>query len=83
MRETIDIPLALLKKLNLHDGEKVVGELHGNIVRFSVIEVEASPPSEDRILKGLAFLDQWKGIGKNILNKDFTDDPRAEYLLNR
>jgi antitoxin component of MazEF toxin-antitoxin module len=83
MRDTVDIPINLLKELNLHDGEKVVGETRGNVVRFSVVEVTDELPSEERIEKGLAFLEKWKGIGKNMLNKDYSDDPRAEYLLNR
>ena len=83
MNKTIDIPLKSLTQLDLHDGEKVVGELHGNIVRFTVVKVEETPPSKTQIQKGLAFLEKWKGIGKNLLERDLLDDPRAEYLLNR
>ena len=83
MRETIDIPISLLKELNLHDGEKVVGETRGNVVRFSVVEVKDEISTEERIQKGIAFLEKWKGVGKNILNKNLSDDPRAEYLINR
>lgn len=83
MRETIDIPISLLKELNLHDGEKVVGETRGNVVRFSVVEVKVEISTEERIQKGIDFLEKWKGVGKNILNKNLSDDPRAEYLINR
>ncbi len=83
MNEIVDIPSKFLTQLNLHDGEKAVGELHGDVVRFTVVRAEEKPPSKLQVQNGLAFLEKWKGIGKNLLEKDLSNDPRAEYLLSR
>ena len=82
MRETIDIPLSALSKLDLLEGEKVVGELHGNKVRFTVIKVEQQEPKENAVQ---AFLQEWSGIlkTKRISKQDHAGDPRMLYYIDK
>ncbi len=51
MNEIVDIPSKFLTQLNLHDGEKAVGELHGDVVRFTVVRAEERIPSKLQVQK--------------------------------
>ena len=82
MRETIDIPLSALNQLDLHDGEKVVGELHGNVVRFTVVKVEQH---EQKKNAAKAFLEKWSGVlnAKSISKEDYANDPRMLHYIDK
>lgn len=82
MKESIDIPLSLLNTLDLHDGEKVIGELHGNVVRFTVIKMEEQEAKKNA---GEAFLEEWAGVlsSKRISKDDHMDDSRMLHYIDK
>jgi|GEM_PF-2548310 len=64
--------------LNLHDGDRVFGQVHGGVVE---LQVESDRPTVTRI-SGSEFVRKWRGQFKNDA-VDFSDDPRAQAILNR
>ena len=71
------VPAETLKELDLHEGDRFSGEVRDGQVKITVVT------SEDAKGSGVGFAERWRGRFKAILETDLSDDPRAEYLLNR
>ena len=68
--DKIDLPLS--------EGDVVVGEVRDGKLVFSVV---ASSHKEENHGKG--FGTRWLGKFKGVADQDFSDDPRAQYILGR
>lgn len=76
IKET-SFPAETLKDLDLHDGDRFSGEVRDGQVTLTVVAAEDTKGS------GVGFAQKWRGKFKAILEADHSDDPRADYLLNR
>jgi hypothetical protein len=66
-----------LEELGLHEGDHVEGHIRdGKIVLVVTIEETKKKAS------GVGFGTRWRGKFKDLKDRDFSDDPRAERILN-
>ncbi len=72
------VPTDFVPNLELLDGDIISGEVHDGKLTLSVIR-----PSSEKNSMGKGFGSRWLGKFKEISREDFTDDPRAEYILSR
>jgi hypothetical protein len=72
----VDLP-ENLGELGLHEGDRVEGHIRdGKIVLVFRIEETKKPTSD------VGFGTRWRGKFKDVKDRDLSDDPRAQRILN-
>jgi hypothetical protein len=76
-KETVIDARESLEELGLHEGDRVEGHIrNGKIVLVVTVEDTKKKSSE------LGFGTRWRGKFKELKDHDFSDDPRAQRILN-
>jgi len=77
IKETVVDAPETLEELGLHEGDRVEGHIRdGKIVLVFRVEETKKKTSD------VGFGTRWRGKFKEVKDRDFSDDPRAQRILN-
>ena len=77
IKETVVDAPETLEELGLHEGDRVEGHIRdGKIVLVFRVEETKKKTSD------VGFGTRWRGKFKEVTDRDFSDDPRAQRILN-